>query len=108
MYHPRGYGSFVKIITDYVRDKQVLTLPEAVRKMTGLPASTLQLEDRGTIREGNYADLILFNPEKLQAPATYQNPHELAQGMEWVLVNGQVAWHNESIQLHAGQLLLKK
>ena len=108
MYHPRGYGSFVKIITDYVRDKQVLTLPEAVRKMTGLPASTLQLEDRGTIREGNYADLILFNPEKLQAPATYQNPHELAQGMEWVLVNGQEAWHNESIQLHAGQLLLKK
>lgn len=108
MFHPRGYGSFVKIITDYVRDQKVLTLPDAIRKMTGLPAQTLQLDHRGIIEAGYYADLVLFDPDELLAPATYQEPHVLATGIQWVFVNGLPAWHNQAIQVQAGKLLRKK
>jgi N-acyl-D-amino-acid deacylase len=95
MRHPRGYGSFAKIIRQYVVDEGVLTLEEAVRKMTGLTASTLGLDDpgqvdvpRGLIREGFAADLVVFDPERVRDRATFEEPHRLAEGMSWVFVDG--------------------
>ncbi len=95
MRHPRGYGSFAKIIRQYVVDEGVLALEEAVRKMTGLTASTLGLDDpgrvdvpRGLIREGFAADLVVFDPERVRDRATFEEPHRLAGGMSWVFVDG--------------------
>lgn len=91
MWHPRGYGSFAKVIRRYVLEQQTLSLEEAVRKMSGLPAETLGINDRGHIAVGNKADLILFQPEKVRDRATFGKPQQLAEGMEWVWVNGKPA-----------------
>ena len=91
MHHPRGYGSFAKIIQEYVQQDSILTIQEAVYKMTGLPAETLGLWGRGLISCGYYADLVLFDPTAVRANATYQEPHQLATGMEYVIVNGKIA-----------------
>jgi N-acyl-D-amino-acid deacylase len=86
--HPRAYAAFSRIITTYVREKHALTLPEAIHKMTALPAQRMGLAQRGVIKEGMWADLAIFATAKLRAPATFENPKQLAQGMSYVLVNG--------------------
>lgn len=91
MRHPRGYGSFVKIIEEYVLKRKKLELEEAVRKMTHFPATTIGIQKRGLIKTGYFADLLIFDPENLRANATYENPHQLATGFDYVLVNGQIA-----------------
>jgi len=90
-FHPRGHGAFAKIIERYVMDRQVLSLKDAVRKMTSLPAETLQLDDRGVIRVGNKADIIIFDPANVKETATYPNPHQLAEGFDLVIINGKIA-----------------
>ena len=107
MHHPRGYGSFPKIIEQYVFREQRLSLPEAVRKMCSLPAQTLGLSDRGVIREGYHADLLVFDPEKVRAQATYSDPHQLGEGMDWVIVNGKVAFRDGQMVDRAGRVLRK-
>ncbi|TVR14600.1 MAG: N-acyl-D-amino acid deacylase [Balneolaceae bacterium] len=96
MRHPRGYGSFARIIHKYVHDAELLSLEEAIHKMTGLPAQTLGLSDqtsvetpRGLIREGFAADLLIFDPASVRDNATFENPHAYAEGFDWVIVNGQ-------------------
>ena len=96
MRHPRGYGSFARIIHKYVHDVELLPLEEAIHKMTGLPAKTLGLSDesrveiqRGLIREGFAADLLIFDPAAVRDNATFENPHAYAEGFEWVIVNGR-------------------
>lgn len=91
MRHPRGYGSFAKIIEQYVLQEKTLSLGEAVRKMTSLPARTLGLTDRGVLAVGKKADLLVFDPGLVQANATFEAPHRLAAGFDWVLVNGGLA-----------------
>ncbi len=91
MHHPRGYGSFAKIIETYVEEDRLLTLPQALYKMTALPARTLGLNDRGVIRPGAKADLLIFDPESVHAAADFTQPHRLAEGFDFVLVNGKVA-----------------
>ena len=91
MPHPRGYGTFPRVLGVYVRERGVLTLAEAVRKMTSLPASTINLEDRGRISEGLVADLVVFDPATVSDRSTFQNPHQYPVGIPWVLVNGRVA-----------------
>ncbi|CAN5334444.1 D-aminoacylase [soil metagenome] len=91
MRHPRGYGSFPKIIETYVLQENLLSLEEAVYKMTGLPAATLQLKNRGRIAENYKADILIFKPEELREYATYEDPHLLAGGMHYVIVNGKIA-----------------
>ncbi|HEX5459663.1 MAG TPA: D-aminoacylase [Steroidobacteraceae bacterium] len=86
--HPRAYAAFSRIITKYVRKDHVLTLPQAIRKMTALPAQRMGLARRGLIRDGMWADIDIFDPAKLRAPATFEQPKQLARGMSWVLVNG--------------------
>ncbi|MCC5915092.1 MAG: amidohydrolase family protein [Balneolaceae bacterium] len=95
MRHPRGFGSFAKIIRKYVNELNLFPLEEAIYKMSGLPAETLGLTDeaqvdvqRGLIREGFAADLLIFDPEKVNDPADFENPHTLAEGFDWVIVNG--------------------
>jgi N-acyl-D-amino-acid deacylase len=90
-FHPRGHGTFARIIETYVMEREALTLTEAVRKMTSLPADILGLTDRGRIQVGLAADLVLFDPGQVRATATYAEPLSLAQGFDLVVVNGRVA-----------------
>lgn len=86
--HPRDYGTFARVLGKYVREEKLLTLQEAVRKLSGLPAATLGLRDRGTLREGNHADVVVFDPATVGDRATFEKPHQYAQGVRDVLVNG--------------------
>jgi N-acyl-D-amino-acid deacylase len=89
--HPRAYGAFPRKLRLYVHERSVIGLPDAIRSMTSLPASVFGLKDRGVIREGAYADLLVFDPEEVRDTATYQEPHQLAEGMVHILVNGELA-----------------
>jgi N-acyl-D-aspartate/D-glutamate deacylase len=88
--HPRSYGNFPRLIARYVREQHVLTLEEAIRKMTSWPATRMRLASRGLIREGCWADAVLFDYEKLQDRATYEQPLLNPEGIDYVLVNGEV------------------
>ncbi len=92
MKHPRGAGTFPKVLGRFVREKQWLTLPEAIRKMTSLPAWRLKLKDRGTIKAGYVADLVLFNPATVTDNSTFAEPFKLATGIEKVWVSGTLVW----------------
>ena len=89
--HPRNYGTNARVFAKYVRERHVLTLEDAVRKMTSLPARTFGLRDRGQIREGFAADLVLFDPDKVQDRAEFNKPHQYSTGFDFVLVNGAIA-----------------
>jgi len=86
--HPRSYGTFPRVLGKYVREEEVLTLEDAVRKMTSLPAARLGLWDRGLLRPGFWADIVLFDPSRVRDRATYDNPHQYPEGIHWVLING--------------------
>ena len=86
--HPRVYGSFARLLGKYVREEKLMPLEEAIRRLTSLPASNLQIKKRGALTVGNYADVVVFNPETIQDNATYENSHEYATGVSHVLVNG--------------------
>ena len=104
--HPRGFGNFPRVIAKYVKEKPVLTLPEAVRKMTGWPATRMRLANRGTITVGNWADVTIFDYDALQDRATYEKPMEFPTGIEWVLVNGVITMdHGKHTGAKAGQAL---
>jgi N-acyl-D-aspartate/D-glutamate deacylase len=92
--HPRGYGNFPRVIAEYVRKKKTITLPDAIRKMTSWPATRLRLASRGTIKEGNWADVVIFDYDKIQDNATYEFPFRTPTGIDQVLVNGQVVIEN--------------
>ena len=86
--HPRAYGNFARVLGKYVRDDKVLTLAEAVRKLSGLPATNLELDRRGFLKEGMFADVVVFDPTAIADRATFENPHQYAVGMRHVFVNG--------------------
>ncbi|MCL6504596.1 MAG: D-aminoacylase [Pirellulales bacterium] len=86
--HPRAYGAFARVLGKYVRDEQVLSLPQAIRKLTALPAQTLRLSQRGKLAKDYYADVVVFDPATIADHATYENPHQYATGVLHVLVNG--------------------
>ena len=87
---PRTYGSFPRILGQFVRDEQLLSLEEAVRKMTSAPAARLGLCDRGLLRDGYAADLVVFDPARVRSNATYDEPRQYPDGIEYVAVNGQL------------------
>jgi dihydroorotase/N-acyl-D-amino-acid deacylase len=93
--HPRSYGTFVRVLGVYVRDKKLLSLEEAIRKMTSLPAARLGLADRGLVRPGQKADLVLLDPATVRDRATFEQPHQYAEGIGLVVVNGQVVFDGE-------------
>ena len=86
--HPRAYGTFPRILRKYVREEKLFTLEEAIRKFAALPAQRLRLADRGVIKAGLWADLVVFDPETVRDLATFQEPNQLAKGMDYVLING--------------------
>ncbi len=90
MPHPRSYGTNARVLAQYVRERKILTLEDAVRRMTSLPARTFRFQDRGMIREGMAADLLLFDPATVTDKATYQSPHQFSAGFDYVAVNGEL------------------
>jgi N-acyl-D-amino-acid deacylase len=86
--HPRMYGTFARLLGKYVRDEKIMSLEEAVRKLTSLPASNLKIEKRGALKTGFYADIAVFDPATIKDNATFENPHQYASGMQHVFVNG--------------------
>ncbi len=95
--HPRGYGNNVRVLARYVREGNLITLEDAVRKMTSLPAQTFGLRDRGLIREGFAADLVLFDPATVADRATFAAPHQYPVGIAHVIVNGQIVFENNAM-----------
>jgi N-acyl-D-amino-acid deacylase len=88
--HPRGYGTNARVLSKYVRDEKVISLEEAIRRMTSLPAQKFQLKDRGLLREGYAADIVVFDADKVQDMSTYDKPHQYSTGFAYVLVNGKL------------------
>jgi N-acyl-D-amino-acid deacylase len=86
--HPRAYGNFARLLGKYVRDEHVITLAEAVRRLTSLPAENLKLDRRGRLEKGCYADIVVFDPNTISDHATYEKPQQYATGMVHVFVNG--------------------
>lgn len=104
--HPRSYGTFARVLGHYVRDEGVLTLQEAIRRLTTLPATTLGLDDRGRLSPDYAADIVVFDPERIRDLATFEDPHRLAEGVSEVVVNGQLAIaEGESTGTFAGRAL---
>ena len=99
--HPRNYGTFPRFLGLYVRDRKALTLPQAVKKMASLPAAKLGLRDRGTLKHGNFADIVVFDPATIADKATYTEPEQYSTGIDYVIVNGQVVIDHDN---HTGTL----
>lgn len=92
--HPRAYGSFSRLLAKYVRNEKLMSLEEAVRRLTSLPASNLKIKKRGSLQVGNYADIVVFDPARIQDNATFENPHQYATGVLHVSVNGVLVLKN--------------
>jgi N-acyl-D-amino-acid deacylase len=101
MPNPRSYGTFPYVLGQFVREEGLLRLEEAVRKMTSIPAQRLGLSDRGILRDGMKADIVMFDPDRVQALATFEEPKQFPEGIDYVLVNGQPVIDNGT---HTGAL----
>ena len=88
--HPRSYGTNARVLSEFVRELETMTLEDAVRRMTSLPARTFQIKGRGLVQEGFVADLVLFDPERVRDRATFEDPHQFSEGFDYVLVNGEL------------------
>lgn len=107
--HPRNYGSQVRVLSKYVREERTLTLEDAVYKMSGLPASAIGLKDRGILRIGYKADLVIFDPKTVNDPATYLDPHQFAEGVTTVVVNGiPVVEGGKFTGIYAGKVIRRQ
>lgn len=107
--HPRNNGAFARRIARYVRERQAISLEHAVRTMTSLPAKVFGFTDRGEIRPGAFADIVIFDPARVVDKATYASPHQLSEGFDWVIVNGQIAIKDGTFTgARAGKVLKKE
>lgn len=105
--HPRAYGTFPRTLSKFVRQEHLLTLPDAIRKFSALPAQRLRITDRGVLKKGLWADIVVFDPDKVHDVATYENPNQFSVGMDYVLVNGKLVIDNGTMTgILAGQVLL--
>ncbi len=106
--HPRAYGTFPRVLGEYVRVKNVLTLPQAIHKMTGMPAARLGLSDRGVLRVGAFADVVVFDAATVKDQSTFTEPHQYPVGIETVIVNGQLVVHEgKPTGVRAGRVVLR-
>ena len=104
--HPRAYGNFARLFARYVREQHLLTVQEAVRKLTSLPADVLSLKDRGRLKAGGFADVVIFDPATFQDHSTYQKPMQYATGVTDVFINGKLALKDgEPTGAHTGRVL---
>src|SRR5688572_15824667 len=106
MPHPRGYGTNARVLGKYVREEKVISLEEAIRRMTSLPAQKFQLHDRGLLREGHAADIVIFDEKEVKDISTFEKPHAYSKGFHYVIVNGQITVDNEKhTGIRAGKAL---
>jgi N-acyl-D-amino-acid deacylase len=105
--HPRGYGNNVRVLGRYVRELRLITVEDAIRKMTSLPAQTFNLKDRGLIKEGFAADLVIFDEKTVADKATFDNPHQFPVGISKVLVNGKITFADGEMTKERGGMALK-
>ena len=104
--HPRGWGSYPRILSRYVRDEKLLTLEEAIHKMTGMPAARVGLKDRGVLRRGAYADITIFDPQTVRDRSTFETPNQYPEGIPFVIINGKLSVDNgQRTQMLAGRVL---
>jgi N-acyl-D-amino-acid deacylase len=104
--HPRAYGNFARVLGHYVRETHDATLPDAIRRLTSLPADNLSLKDRGRLKAGAYADIVVFDPATIADHATYDNPAQLATGVDDVLINGGFAYRDgKATGAHTGRVV---
>ena len=102
--HPRAYGNFARLLGHYVRENHDLSLPQAIHQLTGFPAANLSLKDRGLLKAGHYADIVVFDPNTIAEKATYTEPHQMAVGVDDVLVNGGFAFKDgKATGAHTGR-----
>lgn len=94
MPHPRGYGTNARVLGKYVREEKIIRLEEAIRRMTSLPAQKFNLRDRGLLKEGMAADIVIFNEQEIKDKATFENPHQFSSGVKFIIVNGQLVLQN--------------
>lgn len=107
--HPRNFGSFPRVLATYVKERGVVGWEEAIHKMSGLPAEKFKISKRGILQEGNYADVVVFDPAIIRDQATIENPYQYSQGMEWVIINGQLAVKKGLItQSRSGEVIKRK
>jgi N-acyl-D-amino-acid deacylase len=95
--HPRNYGSFPRVIGNYAREKDIISLPQAIKKMTSQPAEHFQIKDRGVLEKGKFADITIFNYRDIKDTATFAVGNQKPVGIEYVLVNGKVAVENGTL-----------
>jgi N-acyl-D-amino-acid deacylase len=106
MPHPRGYGTNARVLGKYVREEKILSLEEAIRRMTSLPAQKFQLKDRGLLREGYAADIVIFDEKEVKDISTFEKPHAYSKGFHHVIVNGVLTVENEKhLGIRAGKAL---
>ena len=104
--HPRAYGNFARLLGKYVREEKIISLPEAIRRLTSLPATNLKLDRRGSLKPDYYADIVIFDPDKIADHATFENPHQYSTGVVHVFVNGsQVLKDGEHTGALPGQIV---
>lgn len=105
--HPRAYGTFARFLGKYVRDDSVITLAEGIRRLTSLPATNLRIKRRGSLKPGNFADVVIFDPATIRDHATFEQPHQYATGVRDVFVNGvQVLKDGEHTGAKPGRVVL--
>lgn len=107
-YHPRFFGTYPRVLGKYVREEKILTLEQAIRKMTSFPAQRLGLKDRGLIIEGNWADLVILDPNKVRDTATFEDPYQLPEGIPHVIVNGVIVIENGNKNRKAPGRVIRK
>jgi N-acyl-D-amino-acid deacylase len=95
--HPRHYGHFPRLLALHVRDRGDLRLEDAIRKMTALPASRIGEKNRGILTEGKYADIVIFDLNTIQDKATFEDPHQYAEGIDFVFINGQIVVDHDAL-----------
>jgi N-acyl-D-amino-acid deacylase len=95
--HPRGYGNNVRVLGRYVRERSIISLEDAIRKMTSLPAQTFGFRDRGMVREGFAADLVILDENTVSDRATFEKPHQFPTGISYVIVNGEVVLAGDAL-----------
>jgi N-acyl-D-amino-acid deacylase len=104
--HPRTYGTFARFLGYYVRERRVATLADAIRRLTSLPANNLKIRERGQLRPGYFADVVVFDPENIRDHATYERPHAYSTGVSHVFVNGvQVLRDGEHTDARPGRVV---
>jgi N-acyl-D-aspartate/D-glutamate deacylase len=107
--HPRNFGSFPRILAKYVKKENILSWEEAIYKMSGKPAGKFNIKKRGILKEGNFADVIVINPETIEDLATPENPYQYSKGIERVIINGEIVMENGAYKnIKAGEVIKRK